>query len=103
MCYPWKQWWAKFDLAAQKVGSSQQNKGTNTTTPKYGKVPQHTHPSDIQPLILEMTTPKYGKVPQHTYPSDIQPLILEMTTPKYGKVPQHIYPSDIQPLILNLA
>ena len=49
-----------------------------TSLPRKWGVPTKSRKEPTRVKKLEMTTPKYGKVPQHTHPIEIQPLILNL-------------------------
>ena len=49
---------------------------SSTSWPRKWGVPTKSRKEPTQVKRLEMTTPIYRKVPQHIHPSDIQPLIL---------------------------
>ena len=52
-----------------------------TSLPRKWGVPAKPKNEPTPVTMLEVTKPKYGKVPQHTHPSDIQPV-----DPKLGRV-----------------
>ena len=63
--YPWKQWWAKFNLTAQEVGSFKKRNHHHWLSQSMGL--QHTHTGDIQCIDPRLGVVNTSHVPSRRF------------------------------------